>query len=386
MKRIYYIIIIVIALFSCEKPISHFQSENFFKLFGSGYESKGNDVIVLSDGGYLITGYDKVLDNSISAIKAFVAKVDKNGNTIWSKTYGQEKFRSEGKVIKEVADGYLIAGIYKDAGITNAIQHSFIRKIDFEGTEVFYWPIGDSGYNITVNDIVVDDKRIYIVGYSDVSSVGASDYYIAELDNLGKTLNGISDSPGMNCSFRKVFIKGEKLLLVGTDRTEGRIKVGPYLKSTMVPDGVMASLGTSNDQAVDAALVGEHLFLLSTDGSIKTKLSKLNSNSLDVVWTYSAPNTSVINAAAFAYQADGSVMVCGETGSADAALIHFIKINPDGTIFNSEEYFKTLGGSVGKIIETWDKGLIMVGSTTPTYGMNIQLIKTDKDYFMLKNN
>ncbi len=384
MKRIYYIIFLAALLFSCEKPISEFQSQNFIKLFGSGYESRGNDVIELTDGGFLITGYDK---RNGTDMQVFVAKVDKSGNTIWSNTYGQAKNNDEGKVAKEVADGYLIAGTYKDGGISNASQHSFIRKIGFDGTEVFSYLIGldNPDYNITVKDIIVEDKSIYIVGSSDEASVGSDEYYIASLNNLGQTLNDKSFSAFRNCSFNKIFIKGENLLLIGTNMTDRRISVGPYSKSTLGSDGTIETPGEDNEQAVDAAVVGENLFLLSTGGVSNTKLSKLNSNFADAVWTYNSPN-SALKAKAFAYQTDGSVMVCSESVSEGNSLIHFIKINPDGSIFNNEEYFKTLGGNASKIIETRDKGLIMVGSTNSTYGTNIQLIKTDKDYFMLKNN
>ena len=60
MKKIYYIILFTSILFSCEKSISDFQSKNFVKFFGSGNESKGNDVIELSGGGYLVVGSDLV--------------------------------------------------------------------------------------------------------------------------------------------------------------------------------------------------------------------------------------------------------------------------------------------------------------------------------------
>src|SRR3989339_794940 len=79
MKRNYYVYILAVMLFSCEKPIYEFQSHNFIKYFGSGYESKGNDVIEISDASYVLTGYDKV--NGFD-YQVFAAKVDKNGNMI----------------------------------------------------------------------------------------------------------------------------------------------------------------------------------------------------------------------------------------------------------------------------------------------------------------
>lgn len=374
MKRIYYFILIAIALFSCEKPISEFQSENFIKFFGSGYESKGNDVIELSEGGYLVTGYDKLNTDQ----QVFAAKVDKNGNFIWSKTYGQAKNIDEGKVVKEVADGYIIAGTSKDAAIN--IPHSFILKIDFNGEQVYFIEFNKSDYNVTINDILVTDKDIFVAGYSDTSKVGLTDYYFAKLNNLAVIDWEKSKDIGEDCSFNRIFIKDDKLLLVGTDKNQRKMSISPYNMATGSPDGIVEFLGDDNEICVDAAMVGDNLFLLSTEGTSNIKLTKLNSSN-DLVWEYKS--TGTIKAKSFAYQSDGSIMICGETSN--DGLIHFIKMNADGTLFQTENYFRTFSGNVARIIETSDKGLIMVGSTSATYGKNIQLIKTDKDFFMLKN-
>ncbi|RPH30584.1 MAG: hypothetical protein EHM93_15535 [Bacteroidales bacterium] len=374
MKRIYYLIVFAIALISCEKPISEFQSENFIKFFGSGYESKGNDVIELVDGGYVITGYDKqsTLDNQI-----FVAKVDKNGNLAWRKTsFGKSDIKEEGKVVKEVSDGFLIAGTSARSGIT----HSLILKISLDGDSLWYKEFSDADYNITVNDIVTADNNIYVAGYSDASKIGSTDYYISKLDNLGETVWEKSFSIGKNSSFRKIFIREGNLLAVGKDGIENRISIVSISQSTGIPSEAVY-LDEQNEKAADASLVDNQLYVLSAEGTSSTKLSKLDSN-YEWVWDYKS--SSPIIAKAFTYQVDGSLMVCGETIVEGNSLLHFIKINPDGTLYKDEGYFKTFGGNVERIIETRDNGLIMVGSTTPTYGMNIQLIKTDKDYFMLK--
>ncbi len=373
MKRFYYILLLAGLFFSCEKPISEFQSQNFIKFFGSGYESKGNDVIELSTGGYLMTGYDKINGTDQQVI---VVKVDENGNLIWSNTYGQTKNIDEGKVVKEVSDGYLIAGTFKDDVIN--ITHSFILKIDFNGNQIYLNQFGSSDYNITVNDIIATDQNIYVAGSSDISMVGATDYFVSRLDNLGVKVWDKSFSVAKNSSYKRIFIKDGNLLVIGDDGIENRISITPIDVNTSSP-GDAVYTGDSNDKIFDASLAGDELYILST-GSVNTKLFKLNSSN-SVVWDY---ESSIIKAKSVAYNEDGSLIVCGESEVEGNSQIHFIKINTDGTIYKNEDYFRFFKGTVGRLINTKDNGLLLIGSTNDTYGMNIQLIKTDKDYFMLK--
>ena len=373
MKRIYYILFIATLLFSCEKPISEFQAENFIKFFGSGYESKGNDVIELSDGGYLITGYDKLSDQTGTYQQVIVVKVDKNGNQVWNKTYGQVKNTCEGKVVKEVSDGYLIAGTSINVGIT----HSFILKTDFEGIQIFYKEFGESSYSITLTDIVVKDNNVFVAGYSDATKVGSKEYYAAKLNVVAEDFFGKPFDPASNTLYKKIFINDDQLMFLGGD--DNKITMTDYNYDLGIRNSYI--LGSSGEQFVDASLNSNQLYILSTGSSSQIKLSKLNSDKSEV-WSY--VSTGPIIAKSLACQEDGSLMICGEERvDASTTLIHFVKINADGTLFNDEQYFKTIGGNIGRIIETKDKGLIIIGSTNPVYGRNIQLIKTDKDYFML---
>ncbi len=86
----------------------------------------------------------------------------------------------------------------------------------------------------------------------------------------------------------------------------------------------------------------------------------------------------------FVLKEDGSLLVCGDQVIGTDSKIFFIKVSPEGVAGKSDE-FRTFSGYAGKVIETYDKGVIMVGTTSPaSNGTMIQLIKTDMDYFMLK--
>lgn len=378
MKRIYYIFFFATLLYSCEKPISESQSENFIKFFGSGYDSKGNDVIQLSDGGYLYTGYDKV--NNVD-YQVFVGKVDKNGNLVWSNTYGKANFKEEGKVVKAVSDGFLIAGTSVSTVGSSNITHSFILKTNTNGDSLWYKEFGKSNFSITVNDIVATESNIFIAGQSDSSAVDKSDYFVSKLNIAADKVWEKYYSIGSNSAFKKLFLKDNNVVLIGTDGLDNRISIVSVLQSNGNPINFEKN-GANNESAADATLIEDQLYLVSNSSQSGTKLSKLNANNSEVWHTESI---SSITGKTVTYNANGTLMLCGESIVDGNSEINFIQINADGSTNYGDQYFRTLQGTVGKIVKTWDNGLIIVGTTNSTYGTNVQLIKTDKDYFMLKN-
>ena len=374
MKRSCFIFFLATLFISCEKPISDFQSKNFIKFFGSGFESKGNDVIELSDGGYVFTGYDKI---NISDQQIFAGKVDKNGNLIWSNTYGKNNAKEEGKIVKVVSDGFLIAGT--SIPTNSSIIHSFIMKVDTYGDSLWYKEFDDPSYSIVVNDILVTSSNIYVVGQSYKSNASKSDYYRAKLDISGEFIYGKSSFLASNSSYKRIFQQQvNNLLLIGIFGGNNVISIVPIDQNTMNETSPTNTI-TDNEIAADATLNGDKLYLLINKNQTSLKLSKLNSGYIEE-WQTETINS--ITGKSVVYNIDGTLMIGGESvDDLGNSLINFIKINVDGSL---QQFYRTFHGTIGRLMQTNDNGLIMVGTTNETYGKNVQLIKTDKDYFMLK--
>jgi hypothetical protein len=77
-------------------------------------------------------------------------------------------------------------------------------------------------------------------------------------------------------------------------------------------------------------------------------------------------------------------MICGESIVDGNSIINCIKVDANGSAEYGSQSFRTFQGTISRIIQTKDKGLILVGTTNPTFGANVQLIKTDMDLFLLK--
>jgi len=375
MKRIYYILFLTFWLFSCEKPISEFQSRNFVKYFGDGNESKGNDVIQLSDGTYILTGYDRsVLGN----YQLFAAKVDENGNLIWSKTFG-DGAREEGKIIKEVEDGFLVAGT---STISSGLTHSFIMKIGVSGDSLWYKEFGDPGISIIVNDIILNESSIFVAGQSVQAGNTKTDYYTAKLNLSGDMEWEVVSFKNSNSSFNKVFLHEENVFFIGTDGTENKISINVCLMNSGITIN-FPLLETPGESVADATVIDDQIYILANSSQSYTRLLKLTPDfEEDADWQSEEINS--ISGKAFASYEDKTQIICGESVQEGNSFINTIKIDALGSAQYGAESFRTLQGSIGKVKQTKDKGLILVGTTNATFGVRIQLIKTDEELFLLK--
>jgi hypothetical protein len=375
MKRIYYIYFLASLLFSCEQPISEFQSQNFIKYFGSGYDSDGNDVIELSDGSYVFVGYDEVNEINGLDVQIFVAKVDKNGNLIWSNTYGIFGNTEEAKIVKEVSDGFLIAG----TSLERDTIHSFIMKTNAYGDSLWYKEFGNPSFNIIVNDFIVNSTNIFVAGQSTSKDVTKTDYYTAKLSLTGEVEWNKINYPESNSAFKRVFLEGDSILLVGLDGNEKKISIVTLLQSNGNTKNY-ENAETVYESVADALLVGDQLYILANTQS-GTQLSKLNSSH---ILEWQTELISSITGKTIAYNEDGTLMICGESIVDGNSIINCIKVDANGSAEYGSQSFRTFQGTISRIIQTKDKGLILVGTTNPTFGANVQLIKTDMDLFLLK--
>jgi hypothetical protein len=371
MNRKYILLLLAVLLFSCEDTISEFQSENFVKYFGSGYESRGFDVTALSDGNYALTGYD---NREAADDQLLVVKVDENGNQIWSGTYGQEGIDETGWVVKEVSDGLLIAGVADSAGISRP----FILKVGLTGDSLWYSSFGKADMDIQVQDVVLDESHIYVAGYALQTGNTGTDYYTAKLTFNGDVVWERSYFENSGSLFKRVFLLGESILLVGDHGNGDWITIVTVAKGSGIHD--FNNLETTGETLADALLTANNLYVLA-NASSGTLIYKLNS-AYKVEWQ-TAPVSSVTAKAVVQHQ-EGTLLVLGETIEEGNKLITAISIDGSGVATYGQDLFRKIPGTLSRVRTTEDGGLILIGSTNATYGINAQLIKTGQDLFLLK--
>ncbi|MEA3455091.1 MAG: hypothetical protein U9R26_01160 [Campylobacterota bacterium] len=142
------------ALFASEAPVT------FDKTFGGGEDDIAKSVVKTEDG-YLIAGKTKSFTGNRD-FDAYLVKIDKKGQKLWSKIYGGEDDEDANEIIRFGKD-YVFVGSTQTYG--NERLSYYITKIDDNGTidwQVTYYRDEDDEYY--GNSITTDGKDLVVAG------------------------------------------------------------------------------------------------------------------------------------------------------------------------------------------------------------------------------
>ena len=149
------------------------------KTFGGKYTEHGNSILEIEDG-YLISGITYSYETH-GGWDAWLIKIDKNGNEIWNKTYGWQKFEI-GARIAEAEDGYILYGVTE---YTPMGGNAYIIKVDKDGNEIWSKAYGKrSGFA----DIEKVNGGYVLCGFTDTFAVGRSDAWVLKIDEEGNEI------------------------------------------------------------------------------------------------------------------------------------------------------------------------------------------------------
>jgi predicted secreted protein len=103
--------------------------ELWSKTFGGSGNDEGSSVMGTSDGGFLITGHTTSYGAGDKDI--WVIKTDKNGEEIWSKTFGGSNMDAPARCVQETSDGdFIIIGSTESYG--SGGKDAWLLKVEGE--------------------------------------------------------------------------------------------------------------------------------------------------------------------------------------------------------------------------------------------------------------
>jgi hypothetical protein len=265
------------------------------------------------------------------------------------------------------------------------VTHTFLLKVDdATGDTLKYRTFGDSKFNLYVDDMQVDGDFIYLVGQYDSLNANLKSGFIMKLNSSLESVQPISFSKiakgvtAENKIYTHVFVKDNLLYSICNN-----FKTSTILSSTFDFNLTSTTLPIVDlTPASDVIMVDGNYCMLVNDGQSATTLYNI---STDCIKLWNSEPITEFQGKSVAHNSDGTFMVCGiNADQFGNSSIKFCKLNSDGSLQYGQDYFRTIPGDVKRIIQTKDEGLILIGSTNQIFGTTIQLIKTDKDYFMLK--
>ena len=150
---------------------------------GRYWPLEGRDIRQLSDGKYAIIGYltDMITEKSY----VWLLKISEEGDTLWTRVFGDRK-RNWGFNGQETSDrGFIIVGATADS--LEAERDVYLIKTDRNGNLLWSKTFGgsrdDGGYYVQETS----DKGFIIVGSTCSYGAGKSDVYLIKTDSLGNS-------------------------------------------------------------------------------------------------------------------------------------------------------------------------------------------------------
>jgi hypothetical protein len=154
------------------------------RAYGETGNDAGNSVQQTSDGGYIIAG---ITDSNVTgAADVYLIKTDAYGDTLWTRTYGGTDFDC-GNSVKQTTDGgYIIAGLTQSFGAGS--DDVYLIKTDAQGNALWTRTNGGTGYDRGSSVQQTTDGGYIVAGYTYSTETEYSDVYMVKTDALGDTL------------------------------------------------------------------------------------------------------------------------------------------------------------------------------------------------------
>ncbi|MEA2054599.1 MAG: hypothetical protein U9O96_05735 [Candidatus Thermoplasmatota archaeon] len=155
-------------------------NEEWNRTYGGKYDDFGMKVIKTKDRGYAIVGTTHSFNFPDDDI--WIIKTDKEGNMLWNKTFGGNKTEFGDDII-EIEDGYLISGITYSY-TTYGGWDIWLVKADRQGNEI--WSKTYGWWDFEMNAHIIEVEEGYIIAGTTISTpTGWGDAYLIQIDRQG---------------------------------------------------------------------------------------------------------------------------------------------------------------------------------------------------------
>jgi uncharacterized delta-60 repeat protein len=337
---------------------------------GTGFTGVVNTIAVQSDGKILAGGtFTSYNETTIYRI----ARLNSNGTLDDGFNVGTGFQNTVNRIVVQ-SDGKILVG----GGFTsyNGTSRNFIARLNSDGTLDSGFNVG-TGFQNTVNTIVVQSDGKILVGGGFTSYNGTSINRIARLNSDGTLDAGFTVGTGFNVS-------GESVQTIAV-QSDGKILVGGWFTSyngtsrnyiaRLNSDGsldVGFAVGTGFSFTVTSIAIQSDGKILvgggftSYNGTTINRIARLNSNgALDAGFAVGSGFSTTVNS--IAVQSDGKILVVGGFTSYNGTSRNYIaNLNSDGSLDGGFTIGAGFNSSVFSLVVQSD-GKILVGGQFASY-------------------
>lgn len=357
------------------------------RTYGGEHDDCAYSVRETSDGGFIVVGWTRSF--GVGNKDVYLLKIDANGDTLWTRTYGGVN-DDEGWSVQETSDGgYIVAGSTESFGAGGS--DIYLVKTDMNGDTIWTSTCGLLYYEYGYSVQETSDSGYIVTGRISSFSAGGFDVFLVKFDangnllwakflggtgwDVGYSVKETSDGGYIVAGWTMRWGQTWDVYLLKTDgdgdtlwtRTYGGINwdVGYEIQETS--DNGFIIVGTTESSGVGCF----DIYLIKIDSIGNTLWTKTHG---DAGWDecYSVKQTY-----------DGGYIIAGATGSFGAGGFDIYLIRTD--VNGNAIWTKTYGGEewdIGySVQETSDGGYIIAGKTK-SFGSglyDVYLIKTEPD-------
>ncbi len=157
--------------------------ELWSRTYGGERWDSCSDHIAVSDGGFILIGRSSSFDERRSGI--YIVKTDNNGNEEWSNVLYHDVMLSANSIVNNNDSTFSISGVlnYRE---DDRERDLFLLKIDDNGNELWLRTFGTEEDDIGYDHIKTNEGGYALVGYSHATEDGYSDIYVVKTNPEGE--------------------------------------------------------------------------------------------------------------------------------------------------------------------------------------------------------
>ncbi len=338
---------------------------------GSDLIEKGKDVKQTSDGGYIVVADRWSLPSRYDEW-IYLLKIDDNGDTLWTKKYENKDWTgvSVCRVCELEDGGYIILG-----GYDYAYHRVWVMRTDRNGDSLWLRTYGVVFGSIYGNSIIEVEGGYVIGGY--IVGAGGIDVYIFKVDGDGDRVwereygEKLDDESCLEMERR-----GDGgYMVVGDYKEYGEDEESMYLLrlddnfdtlwSRVVSDENLGFLHSMDVTGDNGCIVGGTLYEGDTSYAFVIKVDKDGNKEWSRRYKGFQCN-SIIETE------DGGYVIGGPSSYRGS----IVKLNKEGDVV----WDKTLHGSLNSILQTKDRGYVGVGYSGAFQSENVYIVRLGPDY------
>ena len=203
----------LMLMYSCNleriEPGGPGTATKFISVIGDNGENRANDLILTTDGGYLIAGSNQQAGN----FQAYLAKLNSKGVVQWERMFGGIGIETAKAVVQAPDGGFVFCG-----QIANDI---YLLKVNANGDKVWEKTYGsvdstEYGFGIVPSGSSGDFQIAFVSLFGNTQSIG-----LMKINGNGLKLSSSIVRNGNFYMYRMIKTTDSKLVLVGSEFTSG---------------------------------------------------------------------------------------------------------------------------------------------------------------------